>query len=137
MDNCESLKENMQKSKIRKHEEDEQATSHNNDLRRHAPTRRPPMPRYQNIFLGLCYACNNYGHKAIYCRAYGQSRNTWSRNMYGNSMYRVEGNGVRKSHVAPHRNYNRFGALNYEIECYKCHNFGHIARNCRCKFPIS
>jgi hypothetical protein len=27
--------------------------------------------------------------------------------------------------------------LNYEIECYKCNNFGHIARNCRSKFTGS
>lgn len=24
-----------------------------------------------------------------------------------------------------------FEALDYDIECYECHNFGHIARNCR------
>ena len=74
-EDCKSLKENMQKSEMKKHEEDqcawkESPRSHNNDLTRHTPSRRPPMPRYQSIFLGLCYACNNYGHKAIDCRAY-------------------------------------------------------------------
>ena len=33
--------------------------------------------------------------------------------------------------MAPNKNYNRFGVLNYDIECYRCHNFGHIARNCK------
>ena len=33
----------------------------------------------------------------------------------------------------PNRNYNRFEALDYDIECYICHNFGHIARNCGSK----
>ena len=35
--------------------------------------------------------------------------------------------------MGPNRNYNRFEALDYDIECYRCHNFGHIARNCRSK----
>ena len=29
--------------------------------------------------------------------------------------------------------YNWFEALDYDIECYRCHNFGHIARNYRNK----
>ena len=33
--------------------------------------------------------------------------------------------------MAPNKNYNRFEALDYDIECYRCHNFGHIARNYR------
>ena len=72
---CEPLKEDMQKLEMKKNEEDEcswknSSTTHNNNIRRPAPTRRPPIPRYHNCFLGLCYACNNYGHKAIDCRAY-------------------------------------------------------------------
>jgi hypothetical protein len=27
-------------------------------------TRRTPPNRYQHIFLGYCYSCNNFGHKA-------------------------------------------------------------------------
>jgi hypothetical protein len=27
--------------------------------------RRSSTPRYQTIFFGLCYACNNFGHKAV------------------------------------------------------------------------
>jgi hypothetical protein len=33
------------------------------------PFRRFSTPRYQTIFYGLCYACNNFGHKAANCRA--------------------------------------------------------------------
>ena len=71
----EPLKEDMQKPKMKKNEEDKytwrkSSTTHNNAIRRLASSRRPPMPRYDNLFLGLCYACNNYGHKAIDCRAY-------------------------------------------------------------------
>ena len=33
----------------------------------------PKRPnRYQEIFLGHCYSCNNFGHKAINCRSYGK-----------------------------------------------------------------
>ena len=58
---CEPLKKDMQKLEMKKNEEDECAwkkssTTHKNDLRRPAPNRRPPMPRYQSFFLGLCYA---------------------------------------------------------------------------------
>ena len=28
--------------------------------------------------------------------------------------------------MGPNRNYNRFEALDYDIECYRCHNFGHV-----------
>ena len=33
----------------------------------------PKRPnRYLHIFLGQCYYCNNFGHKALNCRAYGK-----------------------------------------------------------------
>ena len=51
-----------------------------------------------------------------------------------NSRYQFEGNYARKPHVSLDRTYNRFRALNYEIECYKCNKFGHRARNCRSRF---
>ena len=104
----------------------------NEYFRRYAPTRRPPRPRYQIFFLGLCYSCNNYGHKAVNCRAYAWNINTWSKNSYENSRYQLEGNSIRKPHEAFDRNYNKFGALNYEFN-----NFGHTARNCRSKFTSS
>ena len=55
---CESLKENMQKAEIKEREEDESArrkfpVTHNNDLKRQAPLRRPPISRYQFFFSGL------------------------------------------------------------------------------------
>jgi hypothetical protein len=42
-------------------------------LIRVTPFKRSSTPRYQNIFLVLCYACNNFGHKVVNCRA--NSRN--------------------------------------------------------------
>ena len=135
----ESSEENIQKAKMKEREEDESAkrmlpATHNNDLRRYAPSRSPPISRYQSFFSGLCYTCNNYGHKAIDCRAYARYINEWGRNRYENSRYQVEENYIKKSQLAFDINYNRFGALNYDIECYRCHNFGHIAKNCRSRF---
>ena len=95
------------------------------------------MPRYHNFFLGLCYACNNYGHKAIDCRSYATDRNAWSRNSYENTQCQSKSNVVGNPTAASGSTYNRFGELNYEIECYRCHNFGHIARNCRNRFTGS
>ena len=37
------------------------------------PFRRYSTPRYQTIFFCLCYACNNFGHNVVNCRA--NSRN--------------------------------------------------------------
>ena len=54
-----------------------------------------------------------------------ENRDTWSKNSYENSRYHFEENYVKNPHLSLDRTYNRFGALNYEIECYKCHNFGH------------
>ena len=71
-EDCESLKKEVE---MKESEEDESAkrkflATHNNELRRHAPSRRPPISRYQSFFSSLCYACNNFGHKAIDCRTY-------------------------------------------------------------------
>lgn len=132
-EDCESLKD---EAEMKECEEDESArrkfpVTHNNDLRRHTPSRRPAISRYQSFFSSLCYACNNYGHKAIDCRTYTRYINEWGRNRYENSKYQAKENYIRKSQLASRRNYNRFGALNYDIECYRCHNFGHIAKNYR------
>ena len=99
---CESF---IQKAEMKKHEEDEHAlrefpTTHNNDLRRHAPSRRPPIPRYQSFFSSLCYACSNYGHKDIDCRTYECNRNTWSINSHENYRYQFESN-VSESRMEP------------------------------------
>jgi uncharacterized FlgJ-related protein len=33
------------------------------------------------------------------------------------------------------RSYKRFESLSTEVECYKCNNFGHMAKNCRMTVP--
>ena len=90
------------------------------------------MPKYQNFFSCLCYACNDYAHKAIDCKTYIRSGYNWGKR-YENPKYQEERNYSRRSQIGLNRNYNRFEALDYDIECYRCHNFGHIARNCKSK----
>jgi hypothetical protein len=34
----------------------------------------------------------------------------------------------RRTHEAQRRSYNRFESLSVEVECYKCNNFGHMAK---------
>lgn len=101
-EDCESLKENIKKVEIEEHEEDESArrkflATHNNDLRRHTPLRRPPIFKYQSFFSGLCYRCSNYGHKASNCRTYPRYIDEWGRNIHENSKYQAEENYNRKS----------------------------------------
>ena len=57
-------------------------------------------------------------------------------NRFGSLNYEIECYKCNNfGHTA--RNYNIFGALKYEIECYKCNNFGHTTRNCRSRFTGS
>ena len=88
---CEPLKEGMQKLEMKNKEDDDawkkSSTTHNDDFKISAPARRHPIPRYQIFFFGLCYSCNNYGHKAINCRFCARNRNTWKRNSYENSRF--------------------------------------------------
>jgi hypothetical protein len=95
----------------------------------HAPRwttsqRSPLTPRYQNFFLGHCYTCKNFGHKAINCRI--NERNKYTRNMHG--VNRRYGNNCG----FVNRSYNSFYPLmDKNIVCYKCNYLGHKARDCR------
>jgi hypothetical protein len=85
--------------------------------------RRSMASRYQHIFLGHYYSCNNFGHKALNYKAYGKvhfhKKNT-------SNNYPKERKG----------NHNSFAPLqSYDIECYKCNNHGHITRECKLMTP--
>ena len=82
----------MQKLEMKKNKEDECAwkksiATHNDEFRIPSLAWRYPIPKYQNLFFGLHYSCNNYGHKAIDCRDYAKNRNTWRINSYENAKY--------------------------------------------------
>ena len=57
------------------------------------------------------------------CKAYG-------RNPYRKNMFHSRNNQTQIKNIG--RNYNNFSPLqDSNIECYKCHNSGHKASNCR------
>jgi hypothetical protein len=71
-------------------------------FRTSTPQRRSFTPRYENLFYGDCFYCTKFGHKVVDCRDY-------KRNVQEERVYVVTRN----------------------IECYKCHNYGQIANDCR------
>jgi hypothetical protein len=91
------------------------------------PFRRSSTPRYQTIFFGLCYACNNFGHKTVNCRANKRNNNNFE--SYTQRDY------SRRPSDTQRRSYNRFKSLSTKVECYKCKNFRHMARYCRMTVP--
>jgi hypothetical protein len=66
------------------------------------PQRKSFTHRYANLFYGNCFYSTNFGHKVANCKDY--KINIQVINVY----------------VAP-----------CNIECYKCHNYGHIVSDCR------
>jgi hypothetical protein len=70
--------------------------------------RRNPPNRYQHIFLGYCYSCNNFGHKEVCCKAYIKYK--------PNNVQRYK----NKNKDAKKINYNSFSPLQeYNVECHK------------------
>jgi hypothetical protein len=92
-----------------------------------APFKRSSTSGYQTIFLGLCYSCNNFGHKDINCRSYAKKKINYEG--YSNNSYPIR---PREIHNIK---YNSYGSLNDEVECYKCNNFGHMDKYCRLITP--
>jgi hypothetical protein len=95
-------------------------------LIRAPPFIRSSTTRYQTIFFGLCYACNNFGHQAVNCRANNRNNNYFE-------SHKQRGYSRRPSETQ-RTSYNRFECLSTEVECYKCNN-GHMAKNCRMTVP--
>ena len=71
------------------------------------------------MFLGHCFACNNFGHKSLNCR----TKRKVSKYKNKSSSNKSKGNK------------NIFTLQKYDIECYKCNNDGHMARYCKLKSP--
>jgi hypothetical protein len=109
---------------IRKGNDDQQKSdsSHKKEFIRAIPPRRPFTNRYQNLFLGYCFSCNNFGHNAIDCRAYARSDHVRkiNRGSYKTSKNDYVSNKTRISHGFANINYNSFSPLlDYDIESYK------------------
>jgi hypothetical protein len=82
---------------------------------RETPSRWTPKKRYENVFHGHCYSCNEYGHKSLECIFYARRDNErfhstvrcWRCNQVG--------------HIATHCHIMR---------CYSCSGFGHKSQDC-------
>ena len=60
------------KSPVKKEENKKYAPSFYDKNKTNEVCKRPMTNRYQQIFSGHCYSCNNFVHKALKCRAYGK-----------------------------------------------------------------
>jgi hypothetical protein len=88
------------------------------DDKKNPITRRNPPNKY--LFIGYRYSCNNFGHKEVHFKYYGQY-NHRNFQRYKNNKYNTK-----------KRNYNSFSPLqNFNIEFQKCKNYGHKTRECR------
>jgi hypothetical protein len=63
----------------------------------------------------------------VNCRA--NNRNIVNRESYARNDY------SRRPSETQNKNYNKFESLSTEMECYKCNNFGHMAKYCRMAVP--
>ena len=96
--------------------------------------RRPMTSRYQQIFLGHCYSCNNFGHKALDCKAYEKV------NDYQKNFRKTKSSHQNSTHIKNLRRYeneNSHYKKKYQKEffgyCHCFHKFGHKAADYRTK----
>ena len=64
--------------------------------------------KYPTLFYGYCFACNNFGHKAINCRSKMFPRRNFDRSRVAQDSNTLHANGN-----------NSFAPLMNEIECFR------------------
>jgi hypothetical protein len=84
-------------------------------FRRETPSRWTPKQRYENIFHGHCFSCNEYGHKALECRHYARK----DVGRFNNILICWRCNQV--GHIV---------AYCHTMRCYNCSGFGHKTQDC-------
>jgi hypothetical protein len=70
--------------------------------------------RYESVFNGYCFSCNDYGHKALDCRHHGRKQV----GRFNNNIRCWNCNHV--GHIVAHC---------YTMRCYSCDGYGHKAYN--------
>jgi hypothetical protein len=71
--------------------------------------------RYESVFNGYFFSCNEYGHKALDCRHHGRKQI----GRFNNNIRCWNCNHV--GHIVAHC---------YTMRCYSCGEYGHKAYNC-------
>jgi hypothetical protein len=78
---CQKVKEKLQVKNLHKErklseeqskEDTKKPPLHLKKFRKETPSRWTPKQRYENVFHGHCFSCNEYGHKALDCRHYAR-----------------------------------------------------------------
>eukprot|EP00253_Pinus_taeda_P031396 PITA_31396 len=80
----------------------------------------------RNFFNGQCFSCHNFGHKAAQCVAY--------KTIMTREAQKQTSMKHRSMPEITKRTYNNVSALESEIECSICNNFGHEDSECRSRF---
>jgi hypothetical protein len=107
-----------------KKEDNQASTVHRNNYGNH-----------QNKIEGYYLFCYKYGHKEAFFNVF--SRNISAHNSHGISRFEYERRHDKSIQNNLNNSHNRFDALKFEVECYRCNNFGHISRNCPMNFQKS
>jgi len=90
---------------------------------------------YANLFNDYCFSCTNFGHMARNWKAYDRYN---YKGHYQNPRSKVVGTPDRIHDDFDNKKYMSFvQSFRPNIECYKYHNYGHIAHNCRYKMEPS
>ena len=81
--------------------------------------------KHQQLFLGNCYTCNNFGHMTRNCKlkTHVEKGITSHTFVYKKNITRKNPKGRNYNYVAP--------LQSYSTKCYKCGNQGQIARKCK------
>jgi hypothetical protein len=106
-------KEIFRRSKQRRYQE--VIPTPQSKLRRGIPSRLTQKHRYENVFNGYCFSCNEYGHKDLDYGHYERKDVGGFNNILRCWRYNL----VR--HIVAHC---------YTMRCYNCSGFGHKSQEC-------
>jgi hypothetical protein len=101
------IKETFKKKKKGRHQE--AIFTPQRKFRRETPSRWTPKKRYENVFHGHCYSCNEYGHKDLDCTHYARKDNGRFHNTLRCWICNQGGHIVAHCHT---------------MRCYNCSRFG-------------